>query len=315
VSASPDAFLSLQSVLHGAGPAAEQLTLIAWVLIVGASVVFGLTMALLAWSIARHKRPDVRPATWLVGGGIVFPGVVLSALLAWVTWGPELSPPHDPNAMVISVTGRSWWWEVEYLDPAGGPSVQLANQIHLPAGRSVLLALKSEDVIHSFWVPAIAGKVDMLPGRVHHLRVMARDLGTYRGQCAEFCGEQHARMALHVVVQTEAEFARWLVAQARPAAAPIDERAMRGLKVFNEQRCSACHRVQGLTADTRVGPDLTHVGSRIALGAGTLRNDEATMRSWVTDVHRFKPGARMPTYARLDDASLNAVAHFLAQLK
>jgi cytochrome c oxidase subunit II len=303
------------SVLAPASPDAAHAASVSWVLIVGASVVLVIVMAVLAWALWRRRRTAARRVAWLLGAGVAFPGVVLLVLSAWVHWsGVRLDQAHDAQAVVVSVTAHSWWWEVRYREPVSGREIRLANEIHLPAGRPVTLALSSSDVIHSFWVPALGGKVDMLPGRVLHLRLGAAEPGRYRGQCAEFCGEQHARMALHVVVSEEAAFARWLSAQAQPARAPVDERQRQGLRVFNEQRCAACHHLRGLGAESQLGPDLTHVGSRIALGAGTLPNSEQSLRGWVADVQRHKPGARMPS-AQIDADSLAALAHFLTQLK
>jgi cytochrome c oxidase subunit II len=303
------------SVLAPASPSAAHAASVSWLLIVGAGIVFALVMGVLAWALLRGRRTPAKHWVWLLGAGVLFPATVLSALMVWVYGGDSRSSaPHDERALLVSVTAHNWWWDVRYRDPASGREVRLANEIHLPAGQPVTLALTSHDVIHSFWVPALGGKVDMLPGRVLHLRLASVEAGRYRGQCAEFCGEQHARMALQVVVRDGAGFAQWLAAQGQPAHAPADAHTQRGLQVFNEQRCAACHSVRGLAAESALGPDLTHVGSRLTLGAGTLPNGEAALRSWVADVQRHKPGARMPS-AQIDDASLDALAHFLAQLK
>jgi cytochrome c oxidase subunit 2 len=250
-----------------------------------------------------------------VGVGVALPAVVLSGLALWLAAsGSGLAPHRDDAALLVRVTARSWWWEVQYVAPDGG--VRTANEIHLPAGRPVTLALTSEDVIHSFWVPALGGKVDMLPGRVLHLRLAAVRAGTYRGQCAEFCGEQHARMALRVVVHEGDGFERWQAREAQPASPPSSALAQQGRQVFEQRRCGACHRVRGLAPDGSGdrGPDLTHVGSRLTLAAGSLPNSEAALHDWVRDVQRHKPGARMPS-APPDDPGTAALAHFLAHLR
>ncbi len=309
------------AVLQPAGPVAQTIAEMAWVLIFGSAVVFCVVMAALLWALRRgadapghSRRADT--GWWVLGGGIVFPVLVLSALLVYAVWRTNgLTPPREAQEPVISVTAHLWWWEVRYRDPSRGLDVVLANEIHLPIGRPVTLGLTSHDVIHSFWVPALAGKVDMLPGRMHHLRVQADRPGVYRGQCAEFCGEQHARMALHVVAQAPDEFERWLLAQSRPAEAPRDALAQRGAQVFSEQRCSVCHSVRGLGPAASIGPDLTHIGSRLHLAAGTLPMSRASLRDWLAHPQRFKPGVRMPSYDRLDDASLAALAAFLEQLQ
>ncbi len=320
----------MNAVLAPAGPVAQTIAEMAWVLIVGAGLVFGLVMAALMWALGRRRgatsastdraaaTDDDRAAArwWIVGAGFVLPLLVLSALLVYTVWRTnELTPARAPQEPIVSVIAHLWWWEVRYREPARGIDVVLANEIHLPVGRAVTLGLTSADVIHSFWVPALAGKIDMLPGRVHQLRVQADRPGVYRGQCAEFCGEQHARMALHVVAQTPDEFERWLQAQNRSAEAPRDALAQRGAQVFAEQRCTACHTVRGLGPVASIGPDLTHVGSRLHLAAGTLPMSVAALRAWIAHPQAAKPGARMPSYDRLDDASLGALAAFLEQLK
>jgi cytochrome c oxidase subunit 2 len=325
------------NVLDPAGPVAAAIAGTAWLLIAGAAVIFIGVMALLAAALWRRRRRDAaqdepprRPAgaapddrrlvrRWIIGGGLVFPGVVLAALLAHtaartVALGDAL-PHAEP---VISVTAHSWWWQVRYRTPGGG-DVLLANEVHVPAGRPVTLGLASADVIHSFWVPQLAGKIDMVPGRVHRLRLQADRPGVWRGQCAEFCGAQHARMALLVVAHEPAEYERWLAAQARPAAAPADAQGQRGRAVFEAQRCGACHTVRGAAAglaSLELGPDLTHVGSRRLLAAGTWPLDRDTLAAWIADPQQWKPGARMPSYGdRLDDESLRALAAYLAQLE
>ena len=310
----------VDAVLQPAGPVATTIAEMAWVLIVGGALVFVITMAALVWALKRRRvaNPDERTGTlgWIVGAGFVFPLAVLVPLLLYSFWRAEgLTPPREAGEPIVSVTARLWWWEVRYRDPSRGLDVVLANEIRLPVGRAVTLGLTSADVIHSFWVPALAGKVDMLPGRVHQLRLQADRAGVFRGQCAEFCGAQHARMALHVVAMPPDEYERWLLAQARPAEPPRNPLAMRGAQVFAEQRCSACHSVRGLGPTALLGPDLTHVGSRLHLAAGTLPMSTSALREWLAHPQRVKPGVRMPSYDRLDDASLDALAAFLAQLE
>ena len=312
----------MSAVLAPAGPVAQTIAEMAWLLMAGAGTLFILVMAALVWALRHRPRADSagndRKATawWVVGGGFVLPVLVLCALLVYTVWHTHrLAPARAPQELVVSVIAHLWWWEVRYRDPARGIDVVLANEIHLPVGRAVTLGLTSNDVIHSFWVPALAGKIDMLPGRVHQLRRQADRPGVYRGQCAEFCGEQHARMALHVVAQTPEAFERWLQAQNQPAEAPHEAIAQRGAQVFAEQRCTACHSVRGLGPVASIGPDLTHVGSRLHLAAGTLPMSAASLRDWIAHPQTANPGARMPSYERLGDDSLVALAAFLAQLR
>jgi len=227
-------------------------------------------------------------------------------------WRPV--PPAD--ALVIGITGHMWWWEVRYRDPASGAEIRTANEVRIPAGRPVYFGLTSADVIHSFWVPALGGKMDMLPGRVQHLLLQADRPGAWRGQCAEYCGEQHARMALHVVAEEPAAFEAWLAAQARPASATLAPDLARGRDAFLANRCNACHTVRGVSEESRLGPDLTHVGSRLYLGAGTVPNTPDQLAAWVAHTQQAKPGARMPSsHERIDDATLQSIARWLAQLQ
>jgi len=303
------------SVLQPATAAAGAIAEVGWVLIAGAAIVFAGVMVLLALALRRGPAP-VNDLPWVVGGGVVFPVVLLSALLAYATLrSAQLFAAPPTPALMIAVEARMWWWHVRYRDPATGAEVALANEIRIPVGRPVVLGLTSEDVIHSLWVPALAGKVDMVPGRVHQLRLQVQREGVYRGQCAEYCGTQHARMALHVVALAPEQFDRWLAAQARPAATPADALALRGREVFLAQRCDACHRVRGIADGAQLGPDLTHVASRLQLGAGTLPNGAEPLGAWVAQVQQLKPGARMPSYDQLDPASLQALVAFLAQLR
>ena len=305
------------SVLWPAGPTAQSIAVIGWVLFIGAALVFAGVMALLAAALRRRASPRrLRPALWLIGGGVVFPALVLSALLGWsIALSVRLAQPAPPGALLVSVTGHMWWWEVRYRDAASGADVVLANELRLPVGRAVVVGLNSADVIHSFWVPALAGKVDAVPGRVNQLVLTAGKGGVFHAPCAEYCGQQHARMALRVVAQPQADFERWLAAQALPAAQPHTPLQQQGRRAFVEQRCVACHAVRGLTDGAKLGPDLTHVGSRLSLGAGTLRNDPGAMIAWIAGVQHLKPGARMPSFDALDAPTLQALGAYLAHLQ
>lgn len=309
-----------QSALHPAGPDAEVIAQLAWVLTGGAVLVFAGVMVLCVLGLRGRRVVHVR--WWLWGGGIVLPVLVLSALLAFSTLrSAQLSEVSSRQALKIAVVARLWWWEVRYTDPAGGPDIVLANEIRLPVGREVYLGLSSADVIHSFWAPALAGKVDMVPGRVHGLSLRADRAGVYRAQCAEYCGEQHARMALHIVAESEEAFKAWLAAQARPANSAAGVTA--GQRAFAQQRCGACHVIRGVSegvagrpaGEGGIGPDLTHVGSRLYIGAGTLRNDRGALAAWIANPHGFKPGVRMPASADMDGDTLQALAAYLEQLK
>jgi len=306
---------NLQSVLHPAGWDAAIISGFAWVLFGAGTLIFLAVMALLLLSL----RPQGRPASallWIGGGGIAFPVVVLSALLAWSTWrSAQLAPQSSKDALTISVTAKMWWWEVRYHDPAGGREIVTANEIHIPTGRAVYLGLNSSDVIHSLWVPSLAGKRDMVPGRVTGLTLRADKPGVYRGQCAEYCGAQHAKMALHVVASNPEDFDAWLARQAAPALPANSQQVERGRAAFLEQRCQACHTIRGVAEGSHLGPDLTHVGSRMHIGAGTLRTHRDTLNGWIADPQATKPGVFMPGSRDLDRETLAALAAYLEHLK
>lgn len=306
----------VQSAWHVAGPVAEMLLGVSGVLVSGAAVIFVGMMLLLLVSV-RRRPSAVRARLWVLGGGVAFPVVVLVALFAYSEWHKppwRAAPPKD--ALIVGVTARMWWWEIRYRDPSTGAEIVTANEIHIPTGRPVYFGLSSGDVIHSFWVPALAGKMDAVPGRVQHLQVQADRAGVWRGQCAEYCGAQHALMAMHVVAHEPADFDAWLAAQARPASAPDTAELDRGREAFLSNRCGACHTVRGVSPESRLGPDLTHVGSRLYLGAGTVPNDEAQRIAWIEHIQQLKPGARMPSSDdRIDPAALQSIAAWLGALR
>lgn len=305
----------MTSVLHPAGPDAAIIAQLTWVLFGGGALVFASVMALLFLSMRGDGRP-VRPMRWIAGLGIAFPVVVLSALLVWSTWrSGQLTAQTSRQPLHISVTAKMWWWEVRYRDSATGRDIVSANEIHIPAGQPVHLGLTTADVIHSLWVPALGGKMDMLPGRVTGITLHASRPGVYRGQCAEYCGEQHARMALHVVAHPPQQFAAWLANQAQSAAPPAGTLQERGRQAFIDQRCGACHTIRGVDGASQLGPDLTHVGSRLHIAAGTLRNHRGTLAGWIADPQSIKPGARMPGATDIDGETLRALATYLEQLK
>ena len=300
-------------MLTPAGPAAAISNEVAWVLFAGAMLIFLIMLALTCYALTGRRR--VRASTWLIGGGFAFPVAILTPLLVYgVLRGAHLLERAPESALVIQVTAHSWWWEIVYPGYGGGEPIIAANEIRIPSGRPIRLAVTSTDVIHSLWVPQLAGKIDLVPGRINHLTFAADRHGSFRGQCAEFCGEAHARMALHVVVVPPDEFDGWLAAQRAPAAAPVDARARHGRQLFELHGCGQCHSVRGVSAGSSRAPDLTHVASRPWLAAGVLRNQPGAMLAWITSVQQLKPGAQMPSYRHLDGDALDALAHYLEQL-
>ena len=336
---------ALQTVLTPAGPDAVLLARLGWLLIAGGALVFVLVAVLALGSLARRGRRP--PSRWLVvGGGLLFPVPLLAALMAWSGWqGAQVGWPYSATRIQVSVTGHMWWWEVRYRDTSTGTEAVTANELRLPAGERVYLALASADVLHAFWVPALAGKVDMVPGRIHGLALMASAPGRYRGQCAEYCGIQHAAMALDVVAQSPAQFDAWLAHQAAPAAAPARDAAsaglappgpstaavsaplaatrvapagsaglQRGRNVFLAARCNACHSVRGVAEGGTLGPDLTHLASRSHIAGGALPFSRAALLGWIADPQAAKPGARMPASSLAAD-DLQALAAWLETLR
>ncbi|HZP96893.1 MAG TPA: cytochrome c oxidase subunit II [Candidatus Limnocylindria bacterium] len=218
---------------------------------------------------------------------------------------------NGPAAMRIVARGHQWWWEFRYPDASG--EIVTANELHIPSNTAVDLELVAADVVHSFWVPELGGKTDMIPGKTNHLRLYADHAGVYRGQCAEFCGIEHAWMRISVVAESAGDFQRWLAGQAAARAAPGGT-AAEGERVFLQNVCASCHAVRGTDAKAVAGPDLTHLASRRTLAAGVLPNDTASLRAWLFDPQRYKPGSLMPRVP-LSDADLDALVSYLGSLR
>lgn len=219
-----------------------------------------------------------------------------------------------PDDLTIKVQGSQWWWNVEYLDQQPDKSFRSANEIHIPVGRNVRFQLEGDDVIHSFWVPSLSGKQDLIPGRPNELSVRAEHAGIYRGQCAEFCGLQHAHMAFLVIADTKEEFDRWTEAQRQSAATASDEEAAAGRDAFLAKACASCHTVRGTTAAGTTGPDLTHVGSRKTIAAGLFETTRGSLAAWIADPQTLKPGNNMPMVPLTAD-ELRSVSAYMASLK
>lgn len=304
-----------QSALVPGGEDARILGDLFWVMLAGAVVLWFGMNGLFYWATRRSPAAhSQRIANWLVIlGGIAFPTVTLSALLVYgLSIMPDLRATGDGPA--IRVTGEQWWWRVEY-QREDGSTVITANEIRLPAGVRSTFLLDSKEVIHSFWVPSLGGKMDMFPGRVNEMTLGPERPGIYRGQCAEFCGESHAWMAFEAEVMEPDAFEAWLAAEAAPAATPASAEAARGAALFLSQGCGACHAVRGTPAVGRVGPDLTHVGSRHSLAAGRLGTSTEDFAKWVANPGAWKPGAEMPAYDHLTGEQIDAIAAYLEGLE
>lgn len=306
-----------QSALDPAGRDAEAIaTLFGWMALF--TVVVWTTVMLLAVYAIRLKRASFseRAARALIlGGGVALPTVVLFALLVYgLSLMPDLLDPGPGAGPRIAVSGEQWWWRVRYTT-ADGRSVELANELALPVGQRLVVELSSPDVIHSFWVPSLAGKMDATPGRLTLLPLEPTRTGLFRGACAEYCGASHAWMSFWVRVLEPEAFEAWLAGQMQPARAPASALARRGAALFQSSGCGACHAVRGTPADGVVGPDLTHVGGRHSLAAGLLGNDVPDFLLWLERTHRIKPEARMPAFHLLGREDLLALATYLDGLE
>jgi cytochrome c oxidase subunit 2 len=306
-------------VLDPHGPFSNTVTTLAWVLIAIVTLIFVLVCAALWVALygsdeLRAKLGGERVVRWF---GLIIPAGVLFLLLAWGTTMVAGMTTIKGDELRMRVSGNIYWWRVSYLDAAGNEILADANELHIPVGRPVVVDMVSEDVIHSFWVPKLGGKMDMIPGRTNRLKLQADRAGNYGGQCAEFCGGAHSLMGFVVVAHEPADWQRWLDARLAPApaAAPVSADVLRGRQLFMEVGCAACHRVSGTAAQGLSGPDLTHVGSRRSLGAGILPNNRVTMTGWIGDSQSIKPNNRMPAYRSLQAAELNALAAYMESLR
>jgi cytochrome c oxidase subunit II len=237
------------------------------------------------------RDPGNQGISWILWGGVIIPVVILAGLLGLSIFSHiSLAAPDEAPVLRVEVTGHRWWWEVRYPDEG----IVSANEIHIPVGRPVEIHLTSRDVIHSFWVPQLAGKLDLNPGETNSMWLQANEPGIYRGICAEFCGLQHANMQFVVVASSEADFQEFLERESQHAPEPEDEQAIFGQQVFLNSSCVYCHTIRGTDATGELGPDLTHIASRLTIGAGILENNRGNLAGWIVDPQTFKPGNLMP---------------------
>jgi cytochrome c oxidase subunit II len=309
---------SEQSALSPSGDEAERVSTLFWVMTIGGTVIMVGVVALAAVAVFASDR--VRG--WLareplvIGGGLVFPAVTLTALLAYglTLLASRESVADTADEAFATITGEQWWWRIVYM-LADGSRVETANELRVPVGTPVALALETADVLHSFWVPNLAGKLDMVPGRTNVLTINATKPGVSRGQCAEYCGGAHAFMAFHVVAMPPAEFDAWLAAEAGPAVQPGSPELQRGAELFIETGCGACHTIRGTAAAGAIGPDLTHVGGRRWIAAATLPSTAEAIANWIRNNQHIKPENKMPPFDILSDADLALLARYLESLE
>ncbi len=305
-----------QSALAPAGRDAERIAeTFSW-LASGAALIWIATIALAVYAVVGRRQHDrARTLRRFVMGGVAASTAILTLLLViGLRSMPDLLDPGDEHGPKIRVSGEQWWWRVRYEMPDGA-SFELANELRLPRGRRVPVLLESPDVIHSLWVPSLAGKVDLVPGRTNRMAFEPTKTGVFRGACAEYCGVSHANMLLDVVVLEPSEFEAWAKAQQAPAAKSEPGPATRGEALFSLHGCGACHAVRGTAATGRVGPDLTHVGGRVAIGAGILDNDVAGFEAWLARTKALKPDVHMPSFHMLAEPDLRALATYLDGLR
>jgi len=302
-------------VLDPMGPYATPVRTVAWALFLMGGLVTALVVAALfvAWKGPPAWRARLGGEKAVLAFGVALPAVLLAALLVWgLVLASRLDRPAANGAMRVRITGEMWWFRVQYLDPQGRVTAEDANELHIPTGRPVAIELRSADVIHSFWVPHLSGKKDMVPGRSNLLTIQADRVGRYGGVCAEYCGRAHALMGMVVIAHAPEQFRRW---QERRRAALSRRSPAEGFALFDRSGCAACHAIDGTPAVGRVGPNLTNVGARQTLGAGILPNNRGTMTGWVGHSQSIKPGNRMPNYDRLESGELQTIVAYLETLR
>jgi cytochrome c oxidase subunit II len=317
----------MMDVLQPGGPQAAQIAGLWWLTFWVCTAVFVAILAAVAFALWRSPRattgespefpsPEAEKRVgWRVGAALgVSTLLLLWLLVASIFTDRALAHLPQANALNVRITGHQWWWDVIYDDPKPERMFNTANELYIPVGRPIIATLTSEDVIHSFWIPNLHGKKDAIPGRTSTIQFQADKPGVYRGECAEFCGLQHAFMAFRVVALPPAEFDAWAEAQRKPASEPGAPDAQRGKELFLSGTCMMCHAIQGTTANARKAPDLTHVASRERLAAGRLLNTPEDMARWIEDPQKIKPGVNMPAHP-LKAEDLQALVAYLGTLK
>ena len=301
--------LPIQSALHAAGPQAARIQRLWWLMFWVAVVVFILVIAVLSGALGRSREKTAsmpppllntsvadRTATRIISAAVAITVAILFVLLvkSVIAGKNETQSLVSKNPLSIQVVGYQWWWEITYPNNDASQTLVTANEIHIPVGVPVVINTASRDVIHSFWVPNLNGKRDLIPGYSTAFWIQADKPGVYRGQCAEFCGIQHAKMAFYLVAESNEEFQKWMQQQLQSAPEPDTAQKRRGREVFLSSQCVMCHTIRGTIAGSRLGPDLTHIASRTSLGAGTLPNNVGNLAAWIADPQGIKPGCRMP---------------------
>jgi cytochrome c oxidase subunit 2 len=319
------------SMMAPEGPAASNLANVGWWIFISFTVIAAIMWALILWISVRrrgkleeHAPVDVGGGQgWIWIGGFAIPFVILAAtfviglesMAAFPLGGRHQGPDHEMPPAAIRITGHQWWWQIDYVGSSPTEHMRTANEIHIPVGRPVDIDLTSSDVIHSFFVPALHGKVDLIPGQMNRIRIEASQAGVFRGRCAEYCGAQHAHMELLVVADAPAAYEAWLAQQSANAQPPTTEQAEHGQELFQTRACVLCHTIRGTLAQGRVGPDLTHIASRLGLAANTVPNTTGNLEAWVTHAQSLKPEAVMPDVTEFRGQELRDLTAYLEQLR
>jgi cytochrome c oxidase subunit 2 len=312
-----------ESAYDPAGPQAGRINGLWWYMFWTSAIVWALVVAALLYAVWRgHRREfsdqsdetNQRLRKPVISAAVISALILIGTLVYNIFTGEALASLPREHALRIQITGHQWWWEATYMDPVPGNQLNVANEIHIPVGEPVQIVGSSSDVIHSFWVPSLAGKKDLIPGHATAMWLQADKPGIYRGQCAEFCGHQHAKMAVLIMAEPRAQFEAWYNSQLQPAAPPPDSMSKAGEKIFMAKGCPLCHTVGGTLAQGKIGPPLTHIGSAYTLAAGTLKNTRGNLGGWVVDPQRIKPGVRMPPND-LSGSELQSLLSYLESLK
>ena len=317
-----------QSITNAAGLQAGRIEQLWWFLFWLLGAIFACVITMLLLALLRSKRGEPHASallsaeptehkmtTIVTAASVATVGILLGLIAVSVATGKSVASLGDTtNGLVIEVTANQWWWYIRYQNDKASETVVTANEIHIPVGRPVMIRGTSNDVIHSFWVPNLHGKRDLIPSRVTTEWIQADRPGRYRGQCAEFCGLQHAHMAFWVVAESPSEFQAWMNHQLQPAAEPTDTARQRGKEIFLKSACVYCHTIAGTGAAGQTGPDLTHFGSRLTIAAGTLPNNKGNLGGWIADPQNIKPGNRMATVPLASD-EMNPLLDYLESLR
>jgi cytochrome c oxidase subunit 2 len=326
---------SVQSTFDSHGPAAHRIAGLSWfmtILFLGITIIMWALVAYAFYrrrgTLAEHAAIDAGGGQlWIAIGGITVPLIVLSVLFVLGLGLLRDFPIHGMHGGAahaemmrsmkpeIRIVGHQWWWEIHYLNDDPSQEFVTANELHLPVGRPVNIEVETRDVMHSFWVPALHGKVDLIPGQKNYIRLEASQAGQYTGQCAEFCGAEHARMRMLAIAQQPNEYKAWIEGQQQPGIDPATPEAVAGQQVFLAGPCAMCHQIRGTVAGGTVAPDLTHIGSRKMIAANSYRNNDAYLEAWVTHAQSLKPEAEMPNLTQFSGEQLHDLVAYLRQLQ